>query len=318
MTQPEPEQPAGGRRQGGQPGFRAGDQRCRRQHDRLRTGGGARRQDDDRWRGRVDGGQRGRGRQGRVDEVLEPEHGQAERRHGPVEPRPADDQAWLDDRGRDRQLGGRQAGRQGRGDRAKAGDTVERRDGCRGWLGQQCHPVARGDTRAGKGLRDSVRARIELAPGPARRAVDDGGVRRTAVDGGRRSRGLGERREHGHGRGHGIRPIESTRNRSSARPSSTIPSPPDPGSHGGRIRPSSTTSEPASRSCSRSPAVARPWSGGAGQRPDAMSGSAAAAATPAEIPMPVSNKVLMTTARPVPRRARRWPSLRSGRRRAPA
>ena len=56
------------------------------------------------------------------------------------------------------------------------------------------------------------------------------------------------------------------------------------------------TSEPARRSCSRSPAVARPWSGGTGQRDEATSGNAAAAATPAAIPIPVSNSVLMTTA----------------------
>ena len=75
-----------------------------------------------------------------------------------------------------------------------------------------------------------------------------------------------------------------------------MPSPPDPGSHGGRIRPSSMSNDPASRSCSRSPAVASPWSGGVGQRTERTSGSAAAAATPAAIPMPVSNKVLMMTA----------------------
>ena len=106
--------------------------------------------------------------------------------------------------------------------------------------------------------------------------------------------------------------------RAPARPG-RCPSPPDPGSHGGRIRPSSMTSEPARRSCSRSPAVARPWSGGIGPARRGHVGQRGGRGHPGRDPDPgLEQRADDDRAHPVPRRARRWPPRRSGRRRAPA
>ncbi len=137
--------------------------------------------------------------------------------------------------------------------------------------------------------RDRVGALVELAPGPADRPIHD--RQRRGTHAGRRP---AERRRAGARRGgspaaHPRRdPTASTRNRSSARTSRTIPSPPLPGPPGACIRPSATSSDSTSRSCSSRPAVASPWSGGrpaSGRRRRPPAG-APAIASAAAIPTP--------------------------------
>ena len=217
-----------------------------------------------------------------VDQVLEPEPGRPRRRRAssnPVRRRP---RRGVTTAAATASSAAGQAGRQGRGD----GAEPARSRGAPRRPRRMARPAAppgrpRPTPASIRACRDGVGPRVEVAPRPARRPVHDGQIAsRASGRGGRTARPRPATGTASRGAVMASEPIDSTRNRSSARPSSTMPSPPAPGAArrraSGRPR---RCSDRASRSCSSSPAVASPWSGGVGQRAETTSGSAAAMAS---------------------------------------
>ena len=103
--------------------------------------------------------------------------------------------------------------------------------------------------------------------------------------------------QHGHGPGHQPPPADSTTNRPIARSSSVIPRPPPAGPRPGHPHPpllDRAGPRPAGRAPGPRPWRARDPARARASRPR-TAGSAAATASPAAIPTPVSNSVLTTT-----------------------
>ena len=277
VAEPDRQQPAGRRRQGGQPRLGAGDERGGREDGRLRSTGRARGQDRDGGRGGIRGG-RDRGRPGAAPStsVVELEHRSASSHRAVLEARPGDDDTRRE-RPRRRRASSRPVRPRPdrRGHRPDPGDPVQRGDRRRRRRGEQGDPIARLEPRrrsspsATASARRSSSAHVQSvdpsttaavathAPGPRRRAAPSRRATATRPSP-RRHRERPDRID--------PEPLErphiqddpepARRRRRRARAS-------------GRPR---RCSERASRSCSSSPAVASPWSSGSGQRADATSG----------------------------------------------
>ena len=321
VAEPERQQPAGRRRQRGEPRLGAGDERGGRQDGRLRSTGRARGQDRQCGRGGIRRRRRAKRLAGAVDQRLEPKQPGRRGSHRPPRTRAR----------RSTTRGLRTAAaaassrrvrpvRDRRSHRPDPGDPVQRGDRRRRRRREQGDSVARLDPGV-RATRSRPRRRGGRAPPTSSRSIRRRPPRRDARSGSAattRAEAASDVAKP-HRRHHPIDPTASDAEPLERPHVQDDAEPARPGRHRARAsgRPRRRASR-ASRSCSRSPAVASPWSSGSGQRDEADVGQRVRRwPTPAAIPIPVSNSVLMTTGDiRAPRRARRSRPRRPGRRRA--
>ncbi len=257
MPQPECQLPAGRGRQAGEPRIGACGHRAPGQDDAPGPSGGPRRQHDDgrgirieRPVGEVLGapGQDGLDREDRVSGARD---------RGAV-PLRCHDERGPEHAERGVELPGHHPARDRRQDRARTQHAEHGRDRVCGRLGDDTDGRSGSATRRPNRALGSLASRLEPGPGQRAGSIDD---RERATRGGRVCADEPVRCPRASTRrpiAHQTAPTNSTRNRASARSSTSTPRPPAAEPPGTHIRPESRSRPSTSRSCSSSPAVARP------------------------------------------------------------